>query len=113
MGSMARQLRRTQEKLAYKKFQKAWNREQRFQEHKIAEYLKANPEASRADAIDKALEHPLLRRKPTFTMWKEIAVTAKAKAEAKPAEVQEFADENDLAWNEDEESKKGEAPQET
>lgn len=95
---LERTLRRNQEKAAYKKFQKAWNKEQAYQKHVLAQG-KSLPEGQ-----------PLLKRKPTLAMWKAIAVSAKAKAEAKPAEVQEFADENDLAWNEDEE--KGEATQE-
>jgi hypothetical protein len=94
---LGRTLKRNQEKLAYKKFQKLWNKEQRYQQHLIAEGKL--PEGQ-----------PILKRKPTLAMWKAIAVSAKAKAEAKPTEVQEFADENDLAWNEDEE--KGEGTQE-
>lgn len=110
-------MQRNRDKLAYKKFQKAWNKEQRYQQHLIDQYLQANaelnPTMTREQAAAKALpdKQPLLKRKPTLAMWKAIAVSAKAKAEAKPAEVQEFADENDLAWNEDEE--KGEATQET
>lgn len=109
---LGRTLQRNQEKAAYKKFQKAWNKEQRYQQHVIDQYLKDNPDVtmSRLQAAEKALKNPLLRRKPTFEMWKKIAVSAKAKAEAKPDDVQEFADENDLAWNEDEE--KGEVTQE-
>lgn len=105
---LARTLQRNQEKAAYKKFQKAWNKEQAYQRHLIAKYLLANPGGDPAKALPD--KQPLLKRKPTLAMWKAIAVSAKAKAEAKPAEVQEFADENDLAWNEDEE--KGEATQE-
>jgi hypothetical protein len=85
MGSMARKMRRQAEKAQYKKFQKAWNREQQFQAH--------------LEEQGKELNGPKLKRKPTFTMWKNIVKEAEARKKVTPEEVQEHID---TSWDEDE-----------
>lgn len=90
---LSRRFKREEAKRNYKKFSKAWGQEKNYQEF----LLKNGQELPK--------NMPKLGRKPDFNRWLEITKTTAAQIAAKPQEVQEFANEADLSWDEEEKGK--------
>ena len=90
---MSNKVQRNHNKMLYRNFAKTWTKERARQDKLIAAGELSNTDPLR------------LHRKPTFSEWLRIAKSAAAKATATPAEVKEFIDETNLAWEDDEDVK--------
>jgi hypothetical protein len=86
---LSRKFARETAKRNYKKFCRAWTQEKSYQE-----YLLKNGQELPQNS-------PRLGRKPNFNRWLEITRTTAAQIAAKPEEVQKFATEQDLSWEEE------------
>lgn len=115
MGSLARKLKRNQQRLAFDNFTKVFMAERRYQEHLVAEESERQLQAMADDGVVDPSKisvnvknlfggNPQLGKKPGFTLWRRSVEMALARAAneaaAKKAEV-DAADKKDLEWKDE------------